>query len=460
MAGGAIMKYLRIPGRTLLLLGVAVAVLVASPGVAAGDGTVSGQVTEAGTGVPVPGALVRAYEFEYGKPVFNNSGSTNAAGAYSFQVFFHDTDSYRFRVTCPGYLTQDTGYLSVPGGLVRDYSLQPDPQRTERVYGSDRYSTAVQVARERFTSPQNPTDWLHVFHVVIASGEDYAAADPLAAAGLCGAYEAPLFLVNSEYVPSSVIKAMREIVAMNKYVIVHIVGGSASVPDARFEELDDAITYPADYTLFSSRVISTGDRYDLAAAIARDIKDKNGNTDPEWALVANGTDPDKFFDALALSPISASQEFPILLVAEDRIPTATKKVLDELGNPDIVVGGGPATVSESVRDTLDKQNGKVERWWGPDRYRTATTVANEALEKGWLDGRYTSVAAKLPDALTAGAAGGQVNGVLLVTEGHKLSSATGQWLAGQKTTVAKCYVTGGPVSITDGVKSSIDAKLK
>ena len=38
-----------------------------------------------------------------------------------------------------------------------------------------------------------------IHHVIIASGRDQAAADPLAASGLAGVYDAPLLLVRGDW---------------------------------------------------------------------------------------------------------------------------------------------------------------------------------------------------------------------------------------------------------------------
>ena len=56
----------------------------------------------------------------------------------------------------------------------------PSPATTDRISGNDRYDVATDIARESFPG------WAGVKHVVIASGEDRASADPLSAEGLCG----------------------------------------------------------------------------------------------------------------------------------------------------------------------------------------------------------------------------------------------------------------------------------
>ncbi len=319
----------------------------------------------------------------------------------------------------------------------------------ERLASTSRYSTAVKIARESF-DPAGNASWPSVQHVIIASGEDRAAADPLAASGLCWAYDAPLFLVGSTRVDGSVTKALQEIVAANGPVSVHVVGGPVSVPDARFNDIRTAVGGQAT----KERVLATGGRYDLAAAIARAMRAKRPGEMPSVALVANGADPAKFFDALALSPISAHTGAPILLVSAEKIPPATAKILGELDPATVVVGGGPNTVSAGVVGQL----GAV-RWSGRTRYATATDIASKAIALGWLRANNVAVAAKLPDALTGGSAVGLKGGVLMITDGAKLSDETDSWLRSHATAIEYCWILGGERSLTGAVLDEVEDAL-
>ncbi len=458
--GEQVMTYARAGRHALMTMLIAVAMVVLAPGVAAAL-TISGNVY--GSGPSIAGARVEATLDTFEGPELRAVGYSDGAGNYSLSGLSAGT--YRLRAFRPGYLNTQTDAFAISAPVTpRNIDMTPDPLLTERLADRDRYSTAVKVARERYTLPSSPTDWRGVMYVVIASGEDRAAADPLAAAGLCGAYDAPLLLVNSEGASSQVKTALAEMADGTPYgyslIRVIVVGGPVSVPDSVFNELKTYVeANTSGGTLLKDRIVTSGDRYDLAAAIARRMKTKSGG-DPAWALVANGADPEKFFDPLALSTVSASKDYPILLVREDDVPGATRSVLGELGNPDVVVGGGPATVSNSVVGTLDTQVGTVERWSGSDRYLTATTIADKAIGKGWLTDDLVGVAAKLPDALSGGATIGQLRGVLVITNGQTLTPATGNWLMGHKAGADKCYVIGGEASVSPGVMSSINAKLQ
>ncbi|MDZ4064274.1 MAG: cell wall-binding repeat-containing protein, partial [Coriobacteriia bacterium] len=192
----------------------------------------------------------------------------------------------------------DSGYEDIFIATLFDDAVVEDVKHVERLSSGSRYTTAVKIAREGFDADPGMagTQWDGVKHVVIASGEDRAVADPPSAAGLCWAYDAPLFLVSSTRVEAEVERAIGEIANQNGSVTVHIVGGTTSVPNARFTELDAAVAG----TLVKDRVVAAGTRYDLAAGVARRMRTVSG-TAPDTVLVANGADPKKLFDALALS---------------------------------------------------------------------------------------------------------------------------------------------------------------
>ncbi len=215
-------------------------------------------------------------------------------------------------------------YFPGPGPQASGYTLRSDrvwpaspaPAPTERLWGSDRYTTAVQIAEKNFPG------WLNCNHVIIASGEDRAAADPLAASGLTWTYGAPILLVQESRVPPAVMGALQGMQAQaqsnNATLTVHVVGGPVSVPPERVAEIQGAVP-----GVVIDRVAPYNDRFVLAGAIAqRMATERPGgfhrtNGYGQFALIANGADPDKFFDALALSPLTASTGYPILLVSED-----------------------------------------------------------------------------------------------------------------------------------------------
>ncbi len=321
----------------------------------------------------------------------------------------------------------------------------------------DRFSTAVAIARRGFTGSSSGTQWGGIRHVIIASGEDRAAADPLSAAGLCWAYDAPLLLVSSTNTPAQVKAAVREIASQaGGTVTIHIVGGTVSVPDARYNDLK---AYVGSAGTLKKHRVAGADRFSTAAAIAYDMRAQKGT--PSVVLIANGADDTKFFDALALSPIAAQNGYPIVPVSATSVPSASEAVLRAFKPATVIIGGGPNTVTSSVKSRLKSITGKnPEQWYGNDRYSTAAVIAGKAVDtKHWLSADAVGVAAKLPDALTGGSMVGKKNGVLLVTDGSKLSAAPKSWITSKRSKIYECFVFGGTKSVTPAVKSQIDSAL-
>jgi putative cell wall-binding protein len=375
------------------------------------------------------------------------SGSATGANPEIFTFICPAEGWYYIRVNAwgggGGYTLETTRWWLTPN--------VPDPP--ERIWGADRYSTSVALAAANFPG------WLNCDHVILASGEDRAAADPLAASGLAWAYGGPVLLTQSDRVPPSVMSTLRAISDANGGVTVHVVGGPVSVPNARLGE----ITAQVNNVTFD-RITPFGDRFELAGAIARrmDAERPRGHHRSAGfggpiALIANGADADKFFDALALSPLAARTGYPILLVEEDRIPAATWSALNALGIDARIVGGGPATVSEGVLAELAEGPGLSTRLAGSDRYSTAVRIASAGGDawQPWTLPHNVGVTAKLPDALAGGAFTGLRGSPIVLTATDSLPASTASYLHGNTMLVSENYVIGGPASVTAATAQEI-----
>ncbi len=329
----------------------------------------------------------------------------------------------------------------------------------QRLDGHSRYETAVAIARRTF-DPTGTKTWGTVDDIIIASGEDRAAADPLSASGLVWAYDAPMFLISSSYVPNEVLVAIKEVYLSSGVVDLHVVGGLSTIPEARIDEIEAYVT-PAPATFGRRRFTTTGSRYDLASEIAKYVAIEYGTrnmADPHAVLIANGEDPDKFFDAMALSAISANNGYPILLVKKDSVPPVIMARYNSIGHAARIIGGGPNTISAAVASQLPAFF--IERWWGQTRYDTARDVADKALLKGWLTDARVGVAARLPDALTGGAAVGYMGGPLLLTRDDSLPSSASTYLTAHKGNIIQPYIFGGPNSVSIGVEAKMNQLIQ
>lgn len=316
----------------------------------------------------------------------------------------------------------------------------------ERIYGPDRYATAVATAKEAFPG------WAGVDHVVIASGEDRSAVDPLAASSLCWAYDAPLLLTESHRLTQSVKTALKEIVSANTTVTVTIVGGTKAVPAARERDIAAIVGEG-----MVARPWPTGDRYDVAAGIAHAVAavaQATSRTVPPVAFVANGDDPGKFVDALSLSGVSANTGIPILLTAKNLAPEATVTALESLAPTETIVAGGTSTITSAIRIAL----GGDTRWAGRDRYETSAVVAREATARGWIDPSTICVAAKVPDAVVAGALARKLGGPVIISAPSTLNISTARFIADDTMGVTAAKVLGGTAAVSSAVYNELAGK--
>lgn len=306
----------------------------------------------------------------------------------------------------------------------------------ERIAGPNRFATAAAAAGSAYPG------WVGVEHVVVVSGDDRAQTDPLAASGLCWAYDAPLLLTSSRSTPKETRAALSAIVSANTTVTVHVVGGPVAVPAKRVTELR-AIVGPAG-TVQQPWV--TGDRYSLAAGIAermRTVAVETSRTPPSAAFIANGAEAERLSDALAVSAVARNTGVPVLLTAAGSVPVPTARALSKLAPADRIVIGGPHAVGDNVYRSLKADR----RWSGSNRYSTATHVASQAIKRGWSKGHRAGLASAVPDALAGAAALGRSGGVVLVTAEDRLPKETWSWLLSSAGSITKLSVLGGTQSV-------------
>lgn len=185
-----------------------------------------------------------------------------------------------------------------------------------------------------------------------------------------------------------------------------------------------------------------------------------------------------FSDALAATTLADVADAPILLnptgdldprVAAEitRLANATRNSADEVGNVRVHLLGGVDALSARVHDKINALPGvsSVVRHQGIDRYETAVRLASSTLgHPGFLGAgvnpirdinAYLTTGLDFADALSAGAAAAENNGVVLLTAGADLDRRgfTENFLinlrdyvneAGWTGTTTKNYAVGGP----------------
>ena len=163
---------------------------------------------------------------------------------------------------------------------------------------------------------------------------------------------------------------------------VFIVGGPVAV--------DPGIEAALRSEGWSVRRVAGADRVETAAAVARAIAKRDGR--PAMALLSTGDD---WPDAAAGGAFGARSGAPILLSDPDHLSEATRAVLRDLDDPEVVALGGPAALSDAAVSAAG-----ATRVSGETREETALAVARS------LWGRTTAGAAPAWTAVPSGGTDG------------------------------------------------------
>lgn len=228
---------------------------------------------------------------------------------------------------------------------------------TERVNGSTRYATSLEIAKRLNAS----TD-----QAVLASGENFA--DALAIAPYAGEQQVPIILTKKTTLPS----ATKEYLKQFKSTI--IVGGTAAVSEDVKEQTISPVR------------ISGETRYDTAAEIIR-----FGYSENPHIFVSTGSG---FADALTGSVLAAEQNTAVLLVNNRPLSSRSEFLLSEQNiNTFEVFGGSAAVTDETIAGLITKINSRSGDIGGAelsDEVVILPTPEEPSLEAAIEDGTYNS----------------------------------------------------------------------
>lgn len=164
------------------------------------------------------------------------------------------------------------------------------------------------------------------------------------------------------------------------------------------------------------------------------------------AYVATG---ENFPDALAGGPLAGGGGASILLTGRDTLPAETRAELQRLQPGEIVVLGGPASVSDGVVASLQELvDAPVRRLAGASRFATAAAVSAEGFAAG-VDNVYIATGGNFPDALAGGAAGAATGSPVLLVSADSVPADTRTEL--ERLQPQSITVLGGAGAVSDDV---------
>jgi len=343
----------------------------------------------------------------------------------------------------PGWSGEDSFTYRAFDGL--DYSSPAtvkvasevmDPRPVTRAFGADRYSTAASLAVKGW-DPSRSRTWPGVKHIVIANGETGREPDPLAAAGLAGAYDCPVLLTGSASLPYTTKVVIADIARSHPGVQIHIVGGTSVVPDARWSDIKRIPGVGQTEDRIAGR-----DRYETSVLMAKRIVSVKGAGAVNGVILIAGDNPAAYFDALAASPIAYAQTMPMLSVKKGSIPTSVATLLksaDLKDKPRYVASSATFVGSTPAKGAIRMAK------TSSNRYTAAAEIATFAsIDRSWTSPAHTAITCMLPDALAGGAFLGRAGGVLLFTDSTSAIQPTSEaFITGNKDSIENGWIIGG-----------------
>lgn len=269
---------------------------------------------------------------------------------------------------------------------------------TSHIAGAEAYHTAVNLSGATYDEGSCDS-------VILARDDSFE--DSLSAAGLAGALDCPILLINrSAGVYSEVADEISRLGASTVYVI----GGTGAIPADVEGQLSG----------LSVQRIAGQEAWDTSVCCAQKIMQVTGSS-PRFSIVAMS---DNFQDALSMSSFAFAYKVPIILETSESVGS---RVLpeDSLGilnstTERVYVAGGTGAVPET---SLANINVGIERIGGWDGFDTSNQIATTLVEEGLLSYEHAVVANGSEclnglDALSAAAYAGSRNAPILLANGN------------------------------------------
>ncbi|WP_291050542.1 cell wall-binding repeat-containing protein [Herbiconiux sp.] len=196
----------------------------------------------------------------------------------------------------------------------------------------------------------------------------------------------------------------------------------------------------------SSSRISAPDRFSNAVEIA---KAAFPGTAPV-VYVATGLN---YPDALGAGAAASNAGGPLLLTTPAALPAGVKAEIKRLDPDQIVVVGGPNSVSDAVFTELKALAPNVVRQGGADRYEASRNIVGGRFEHATT--AFLATGANFPDALSATSAAASQNAPVILVPGSN-PSLDGPTLALlTRLGVTDITITGGPNSVSPAIEAQL-----
>lgn len=199
--------------------------------------------------------------------------------------------------------------------------------------------------------------------------------------------------------------------------------------------------------------VSGRDRVETAVEFSKENFSKS-----KYVIVTDGKN---FADPLVSTTLAAKLRAPILLTVDENIEEVVADEIKRLESKEIIIVGGPKSVSDSKKDQLRKfdKNG-VERIYGHNRYDTSINLAEKLISEFDMIKEKAIIASGevFADVLSVSPYSVKINRPILLTSVDKLPESVNKYIEDRK--LDEILLIGGESTISHKLKDTIDNKVK
>ncbi|MCS5733869.1 cell wall-binding repeat-containing protein [Herbiconiux daphne] len=164
-------------------------------------------------------------------------------------------------------------------------------------------------------------------------------------------------------------------------------------------------------------------------------------------------------DALSAGPAAAHLGGPLLLTAPGTLLPDVLAEIRRLEPDQIVVVGGPDSISPAVFDEVQAVSPNTVRIGGKDRYEASRNLAKFAFRASGAETSYVATGTNFPDALSAGPAAAVADGPVILVNGSAATVDDATKLALADLGVDDVVIAGGPNSVSVGIENALKGSL-
>lgn len=161
-------------------------------------------------------------------------------------------------------------------------------------------------------------------------------------------------------------------------------------------------------------------------------------------------------DALAATPLAYQKNAPILLSKSSKLQSATKQEIKRLRVANVIIVGGPISISKNIEKELKAMGIKsISRLGGKNRYEVSYNISKE------LSSSDTAIIAKglvFADTLSVASYAAKNGYPIFLTQSSKLTAAAKKGL--KEKGIKKTIVVGGELSVSPSVYKQLPSPTR